>query len=109
MATEFLGVRPLGVKVDNLVSGQRYIVTRRRANGDIETFNGTFLSTNPTSNTVFSNIMGRGMISFPTEWLISSNVVISNLPAGLNEDINSFMGGKLRRKRTIRRPRTGRR
>jgi|UniRef100_A0A6C0AGQ2 hypothetical protein len=107
MATA-LSVRPLGVNVNQLVIGKRYIVTRRNANGDIETFNGTFSSTNPTSNTVFSNVVGRGMISFPTEWLISSNVVVSNLPAGLNEHINSYMGGKLRRKRTIRRPRTGR-
>ena len=94
-----MNVRTLEVNVNNLVRGQRYIVTRRKFDGAEETFNGTFSSAVPNANIVFNGVRGRGTVSFPMAWLISVNVAVSDLPSELNQHVNRFIGGKSKRKR----------
>ncbi len=105
-----LGIRTLSVDVNNLVVGQRYIVTYRTRDNNVVTFTGTFSSSRPGGNIVFANVAngtgGHQAVSFPMQWFISANVAVSNLPGPMNQHVNSYLGG--RRNRTKRKSRRSR-
>ena len=92
------------LNINNLIPGQRYIVTKRNANNDITTFNGTFSSVG-NGQIVFNRIDGRPhFLSLPLNWIESVNVsVIPNMSPELNKNINQYMGGKKRKRKSIKR------
>ena len=79
------------LNINNLIPGQRYIVTKRNTNNDITTFSSV-----GNGQIVFNRIDGRPhFLSLPLNWIESVNVsVIPNMSPELNKNINQYMGGK---------------